>query len=262
MGSGSARRTVFAAAMALAAIAGSAIAEAASITQSLDYSFDNDHRTIVAGPNGTTSASNTQISRTLVFDQFDASLGELQAIGFSISAGGTRIVAVTHNAGGSGTVTVNITNTFGFILGDHLAEGAGSMGLQRSLPAWDLSTGQLYVGGTQNLDVMAAVNKTVSFDAAQFASFIGSGTLDLLIYSLNVFESLGATGDGLIATAIAGSCNPNCGNFAWAGPIFGSASLTYTYREMAQVPEPGTFALMAAGLAGLGLARRKARRAA
>jgi hypothetical protein len=101
---------------------GTVTAEAAVITQDWSYNFGNEHISLTAGPNGTASATGQQIVRSHDFAQFDPALGTLEKVEFGFSAGGTRILGFTHNGGGTGTLSANITQRFGFNLGDGLLD--------------------------------------------------------------------------------------------------------------------------------------------
>src|SRR5262249_26494728 len=151
------------------------------------------------------------------------------------------------NGGGTGTITVNLTNDLGFIFGGGLAETHGLSGLQQTFSSSDIAAGS-YIGASQNANVRADLNKTYTVDAAVLASFIGAGPLDFEILLKDVFESLSGTGSALTASLIAGSCSPNCANFGTAGPLGGTATLTYQFEQLVvAVPEPSALALLAAG---------------
>src|SRR3546814_19902484 len=84
------RGVAAAAALAIAASVAAGGAEAASITQSFDYNFGNDHVAVTTGPNASAlSFTGVQFPRSFAFDQFDASLGTLAALTFPFTAGGT-----------------------------------------------------------------------------------------------------------------------------------------------------------------------------
>ncbi len=236
-------------------VVGTIAAEAAVITQDWSYTFGNDHITLTAGPNGTANAAGQNIVRTHDFAQFNPALGTLEKVEFSFSAGGTRIFGFTHNGGGTGTLTANITQAFGFNLGDGILDPSTVSQINRNEPTSATAAGS-YLGGSQNLNVVAALNTTydVSYELAAFA---GLGVIDLDVLFSHPSFDVTAAGAGVEISAISGSCDPNCGNFSWAGPVAGTATLTYTYAAVVAVPEPASAALLGLGLLGAAAARRR-----
>ncbi len=244
-----------AAATALLAMSAMATAEAAVITQSWDYNFGNDHITLNAGPNGTANATGQSIERNHGFNLFDASLGTLQSVTFSFSAGGTRLMGFSHNGGGTGTMRADITQRFGFDLGDGLWEQSTAFQINQQFNTSQWAPGT-YSGGSQNLDIVAALNTTYDLTFA-VADFTGVGTIDLDVAFTHVLFSIQATGDGVIVTGLSGSCDPNCFNFGGSGGVFGNATLTYTYAPLVAIGEPASAALLGLGMIGAVALRRR-----
>lgn len=241
---------------AVALTAGAGGANAATITETFNFDFGNDHLIRTATEGAGLFAFGDKVSRSHSFAQFDASLGTLQSATLTLATGGTNVFGATHDGGGTGTIIVNLTNDFGFVFGGTLAEAHGFSGFQQTFTNSSIAAGS-YLGGSQNANTRADLNKTYTFDASGLASFIGGGTLDFEIFSNNIFESLDVVGSGLTASIITGSCDPNCANFGTAGPIGGTATVTYVFDRLIAVPEPGTLALLAAGLVVLPRRRKR-----
>jgi PEP-CTERM motif len=159
-----------------------------------------------------------------------------------ISAGGMQIGTVTLTEGGmcngmsiSGTsVCVDIEMTSGSVrLGGPVIGFSGNVNVGGSTMVSDVSVGSLSLGACGGVTM-----ETICLDAT------GSATTSSLLFVLsNADTSTGITvGNVHVAGAFCGS-SPTC--FA-------------TTTEVSTVPEPGTLAMMGAGLVGLAtLARRK-----
>ena len=179
-----------------------------------------------------------EINGTLAVPQFDASLGTLTGVSFTITGAIASILGVTNS--GTNTITGAATTTVDFNVSSPVLSLPAS-------PDFSVvgSTGLVTLGvGESALFPVTGMN-SISGSAVPSAAFIGGGTVDVLFATITSFGGSGFGGDIIISQATD------------AGIMF---DITYEFDSVA-IPLPATAPLLAAA-AGLLLfvGRKRARR--
>ena len=207
---------------------------------SATVSYSDDRNVVSSGLTGFT------------FNQFDSSLGTLTAVDLLISSSAPSGNMTVTNTDASNTANVvGISSALNFLSGTgHSGYAGSSTTLSTSpnssfytIPAlgsqlFEVNSGQSLIGGT---------TQTISINSANFASYIGLGTVTFNAFATVNVNTFGAT------------YSVNSSSYFSAT----EASLRYTYTPAGPVPvpEPGQVAASLLLLGGIGayvfLKRRK-----
>lgn len=175
--------------------------------------------------------SDVEISGTLSVARFDSSLGVLTGVSWSITGAIASILGIENDSAGTirGSASTNV---------DFDVDSADlSLGASPDFSVSG-STGLVTLGVGESALFPITSQNTITGTEAPSAVFLGPGTIDLTYLTATSFGGSGFGGDLTLSQVTD------------AGITF---SITYEYTV---VPEPGSLAMLAAGLLGLAGAAR------
>jgi hypothetical protein len=228
-------------------------ANAALITQNQNFLFANVVATATVNPGDTGNDTNQQTLSFGAINKFNTALGTLNSVTFNISWNGEVEYFHTTFLGNTGYTSIHQSQV-AFRADGTTNSVAANASATVNMPPTLL--GGLSGVGAQDI---SGGNIFTETNAALLALFSGSGAIASTI-QLENFVDLTVSSGGGPASASSANCpafgSQVCGFLA---PVSGSLSLTYDYTAAsAAVSAPGGIALLALGLIGFGMSRRRA----
>jgi hypothetical protein len=181
-------------------------------------------------------------SDTLQVAQFDSSLGTLNSVTISFAGSNTGTLAAENLAATAGTMTLEGTATYTLSSAVWNFTGAAIASRTFAAGAFDGNINYAGTSGATFANATGSYSNNLSLTSG-LSAFIGTGNLS---FGVNTVGGSSYSGTGAAVAKFDQSADAR-------------VTVTYNYTAVSGVPEPESYAMLLAGLAAVGMVKRRRR---